>query len=672
MRRRAPTTRPSSDGIQQPFQAGLAVVHACLLRARAALALLALCLLLAQSAAANVRAAQPSAKVPQKTTTATADKAAPKPASEASLALPEQPRRPSGDERILGYDIDIKINADGSLGVTETLRVHAAGNKIRRGIYRDFPTRYPDRYGNDVVVGFKVIGLQRNGKPEPWFTEDIDNGVRVNFGDDSLLPVPADYSYALTYRTDRQIGFFSDHDELYWNAIGNSWDFRIEQANVTVHLPQAVAIAAMHAEGYTGPQFSNAQGYRASLPSPGTARWALAAPLAAGEGMTIVLSFPKGVLKPPGRWQKFRWLLKDNPGLAVMLATLLIVLGWQFLLWLRVGRDPKPGVIIARYEPPAGHSPAGARYLQHQGVDDLCFSTGLLALAVKGLIRITVTADGDTSPLWTLTRTDAAPGELPVSERRLLDTLFGSHQTITVDEAHGPFLRSAQTMQSDALKQRYGGMHHDTQDTTGCLIPTAIGAAGFIVAFILANGWALWMVLGIGIATASVALGFWKLTASYTAEGRKLLDEFEGLKTYLSVADRDDLARLQGPGAPPTLDGERYAALLPWAIALGVEAAWTAKFTAAVGSAMASAAIADFAWIQNASASSLAQLNRQLNHDLNRRIAKAAAPPPPPTRNWTASPTRTSSSSYRPGSSSGRGGGGYSGGGGGGGGGGGR
>ncbi|MBZ0086988.1 MAG: DUF2207 domain-containing protein, partial [Thermomonas sp.] len=663
------------SGIRQPFRARFAVVHACLLRARVALALLALCLLLAQSAAAGVQAAQPGAKVPQKATTATADKAAPKPATEVPLALPEQPRRPSGDERILGYDIDIKINADGSLDVTEILRVHAAGNKIRRGIYRDFPTRYPDRYGNDVVVGFKVIDLQRDGKPEPWFTEDIDNGVRVNFGNDDLLPVPADYSYALTYRTDRQIGFFSDHDELYWNAIGNSWEFRIEQANVTVHLPQAVAIAAMRAEGYTGPQFSNAQGYRASIPSPGTARWALAAPLAAGEGMTIVLSFPKGVLTPPSGWQKTRWLLKDNPGPSVMLATLLLVLGWQFLLWLRVGRDPKPGVIIARYEPPAGHSPAGARFLQQQAADELCFSTGLLALAVKGLIRITVAADGNGSPLWTLTRTDAAPGELPVSERRLLDTLFGSREAVTVDEAHGPFLRSAQTMQSDALKQRYGGMHHDTQDTAGCLIPTAIGAAGFIAAFILANGWALWMVLGIGLATAGVALGFWKLTASYTAEGRKLLDEFEGLKTYLSVADRDDLARLQGPDAPPTLDGERYAALLPWAIALGVEAAWTAKFTAAVGSAMASAAIADFAWIQNASASSLAQLNRQLNHDLNRRIAKAAAPPPLPTtrtRTRTTSSTRTSSSHYRPGSSSGRGGGGYSGGGGGGGGGGGR
>ncbi|NNK98389.1 MAG: hypothetical protein HKO88_05015, partial [Xanthomonadales bacterium] len=40
------------------------------------------------------------------------------------------------DERILGYHSDILVNVDGSLLVTETLRVRSEGREIRRGIFR--------------------------------------------------------------------------------------------------------------------------------------------------------------------------------------------------------------------------------------------------------------------------------------------------------------------------------------------------------------------------------------------------------------------------------------------------------------------------------------------------------------------------------------------------------
>ena len=41
----------------------------------------------------------------------------------------------------------------------------------------------------------------------------------------------------LVYRTDRQMGYFSDHDELYWNATGNGWSFPIDHASARVLLP---------------------------------------------------------------------------------------------------------------------------------------------------------------------------------------------------------------------------------------------------------------------------------------------------------------------------------------------------------------------------------------------------------------------------------------------------
>src|SRR5678815_3721522 len=205
------------------------------------------------------------------------------------------------DERILGYDSEVQIRRDGSLEVTERITVRAEGSQIRRGIYRDYPTRYKDRYGNRVVVDLKVLAVLRNDEPEPWFTEEHDNGVRINTGNDTFLPVPADYTYTLRYRTTRQLGFFADHDELYWNAIGTGWAFPIDEGRVDVFLPAPVEVERMTAEGYTGVQGSKGQDYRAQVVEPGHAHWELTRPLQPSEGFTIVLSFPKGLIPAPNR-----------------------------------------------------------------------------------------------------------------------------------------------------------------------------------------------------------------------------------------------------------------------------------------------------------------------------------------------------------------------------------
>ena len=82
-----------------------------------------------------------------------------------------------GGERILEYAIEVSVDASGALDVAEHIAVRAEGNQIRRGIYRDFPTRYRDRYGNNVVVDLEVRGVERDGVSEPWFTERRANGV---------------------------------------------------------------------------------------------------------------------------------------------------------------------------------------------------------------------------------------------------------------------------------------------------------------------------------------------------------------------------------------------------------------------------------------------------------------------------------------------------------------
>jgi hypothetical protein len=85
-------------------------------------------------------------------------------------------------ERILDFASEVAIRSDGSLDVVEVIRVNVEGRRIQRGIFRDFPTRYEDRSGANVVVPFEVVSVERNGEPEPYRIENLRNGVRVRIG----------------------------------------------------------------------------------------------------------------------------------------------------------------------------------------------------------------------------------------------------------------------------------------------------------------------------------------------------------------------------------------------------------------------------------------------------------------------------------------------------------
>ena len=555
-------------------------------------------------------------------------------------------------ERILEYVIEVNVGAQGAIDVVEQITVRAEGNQIRRGIYRDFPTRYRDRYGNNVVVGFDVQGVQRDGVAEPWFTEGRSNGVRINTGTDDFLPrLPAEYRYTLRYRTTRQIGFFADHDELYWNAIGTGWNFAIERGSVEVRLPEAVPIERMAAEGYTGPQGARGSAYAATLTAPGVARWELTAPLSAHEGLTIVLSFPKGVIAEPTQADRAGWVLADNRGVLAALGGFALLLVYVVRRWRQVGRDPQAGVVFARYEAPQGRSPAELRYMKRRRYDMRCFTSDLLTAAVDGGVQIEREERFALGDRWQIQRTaGGGPGRFP-SVTALIAALFqkgASAVELAVENAER--LTAAGQAHTKILKARLHGSHFK-RNLGSVGIAALIGVATGVVALAISGGGGVPLIIAVVILMALVVGLFAYLVEAPTLEGRKLLDEIEGLKLYLSVAERDELKSMQGPGAPPSLDAERYEALLPYAVALDVEQAWTGKFTAAVGAAAAAAATARMAWYHGAHTGDLGGLVKAVSSGLSSSIASASTPP---------------------GSSSGGGGGGSSGGGGGGGGGGGR
>jgi hypothetical protein len=65
-----------------------------------------------------------------------------------------------------------------------------------------------------------------------------------------------------------------------------------------------------------------------------------------------------------------------------------LLLVFYTVCWLAVGRDPKIGNIVPRYEPPAGISPGVARYILTGGSDGTTLAAVLAGLASKGVVSI--------------------------------------------------------------------------------------------------------------------------------------------------------------------------------------------------------------------------------------------------------------------------------------------
>jgi uncharacterized membrane protein YgcG len=374
------------------------------------------------------------------------------------LAVLLSPRLAAAEEeRIVSFESRVEVRADGSLAVTETIAVVAAGDKIQRGIYRDFPTVYDGPYGTRVVVPFRVVSVERDGRKEAYHLEKIERGERVYFGKKSILVEHGPHTYVLRYETSRQLGFFPEHDELYWNVTGNGWNFPIERAAATVVLPSGVPRQSLRLEGYTGPAGAKGRALRSRVDAgDGTLRFETTAPLDPYEGLTIVASFAKGFVREPTREERRAELLRANPVIPIGAAGLALLLAYYSIAWLLVGRDPKRGTIIPRFEPPLGFAPACLRYVREMGYDERCFTAALVSMAAKGWITIEE-KDGEYALVRGNKPQDGRrPEALSISERQLSSRLLSGRRLELESKNHTKVSGAIRALR-DTLALEYEG-----------------------------------------------------------------------------------------------------------------------------------------------------------------------------------------------------------------------
>jgi len=539
-------------------------------------------------------------------------------------------------ERILRFKSHIQIQTDGSMTVTETIAVYAAGQKIRRGIYRDFPTKYKDRFKNNVRVGFEVMSVQRNGLPEAFHVKKIANGIRVYMGQKNKMVRAGLHSYTLKYRTDRQLGYYDKFDELYWNVTGNGWSFSIGKVQVVVEPPPYAKVLEVSA--YTGPKGAQGQNFEVSQDDSGNIHFVTIRPLRPREGLTIAVSWPKGFVPTPGFTDKVGYFLSDNPTTIIAVLGMIILMAYYLSIWFKIGRDPAKGPIIPLFSPPKGFTPGAVRFVTQMGFDHKSFASAVVNMAVKGFLDIQ--GNGDK---YTLSKTGNSGHLLSMGERMIAKNLFQETDRIKLETANHRKIGKAVESFKRSLKFDFEKTYFQRNSkwlilgalislfTMVCMVLTApeIGAAVFMLVWLsiwtgacmalvwtTVNAWktafsgdnsegfikkagplgitlftipfvgfeffGMWafssmaspMAVVVLFLVIAVNLIFYHLMKAPTIYGRRIMDQIEGFKLYLSVAEKQGLDMRNPPEKTPQL----FEKFLPFALALDVENHWSEQF----------------------------------------------------------------------------------------------
>jgi len=545
------------------------------------------------------------------------------------FALPAAAR-----EAITSFSSAVTLNTDGSVDVIETIEVNAEGYEIRRGIYRDIPLILINPDNSRLRSDLTVKTVLRDGRAEPYSLDNIGAGFkRIRIGDADVLLSYGRHKYTIHYSMTRMGRSFADHDELFWNATGNYWNFPIDQAVASITLPKGAVIDRL--VGYTGAPGSMEQAVTITRTSDNTAIFRVNRPLGSGEGVSVAASFQKGILAEPQGLDRLLYWLSDHRDIVVPGIAVGLVLLYNLLAWSAVGRDPKKGTIIPLFHPPKGFSPGLAEYVDGMGWEKsgwTAFTASIFDLGVKGLVKI----DNPGKTLSVTVTGKAPPDDLGAAERLLFD-YFKSQGKVTVNTTTGPKLNETRGQFVSAIETENRLVYF--RNNTGYILvgvgfsllillgmvvfdlidPITLVFAGAgalflgILGGVLRGLWrspilskiifAVWAVIfggnliGAGasflgdfrigefrpdaalIGAASIIFVnvlFAVLMRAPTVQGRQVMDQLDGFKMYMNTAEKN---RLNMTNEPP-MTVERFERILPYAIALGVEKPWSEHFEA--------------------------------------------------------------------------------------------
>ncbi|MEI7513242.1 MAG: DUF2207 domain-containing protein, partial [bacterium] len=287
------------------------------------------------------------------------------------------------------FDVNITVDRDSSF-IVEEKQLYSYQGRFNMG-YRNIPLK-------DVsdITDVQVIDGE-TGKPLEYSSKALEKYNAASWGSYTFYKKNGemiiewyynlentDHLWILKYKVYGGIGYFNDHDEVYWNIFTN-YDVPIQSSLVNINLPPNNFTASdLKATAYTTLPTNNPKNWNRD--SDQMFQYFTAGPFEPKESFTVALGWPKGLLDEFDFWNY--WLSKNWSYVLSFLIILLTTAG-LFVYWLFSEKLKKgKGTIIAQYEPPHNLPPAMAEVIVMERNTPRAWSATVVDLAVRGYLEI--------------------------------------------------------------------------------------------------------------------------------------------------------------------------------------------------------------------------------------------------------------------------------------------
>jgi|GEM_PF-2346133 len=204
---------------------------------------------------------------------------------------------------IRDYHVDIQVNQDGGLRVTE--RIGVRFTEKRRGIIRDIPTYYflskdkneqmkDSPFANDGYYKIALKDITVKGW-EHRVTER-SNMVSIRIGKADVF-LTGEQVYEISYTLYGAMKHFEESSEFVFNVIGTDWPVGIQKAAFTMSFYKPVELTTDDYYIRTGKYGSRAEDGKLRFEG-GKLIGKANQTLTAGEGMTVAVRLPKDYIDP--------------------------------------------------------------------------------------------------------------------------------------------------------------------------------------------------------------------------------------------------------------------------------------------------------------------------------------------------------------------------------------
>jgi len=462
------------------------------------------------------------------------------------------------DWYIKDFYVEITVNKDSSLLITENIIADCGNLPDKHGIFRIVPIKAttPDKTISTPVELISITDF--NGIPYKYSTIKDSNTITWKIGDANKI-VSGVNNYKITYKIENAIRFDNtEFDEFYWNVLGNFWEIDIDNFRAKINFPSEINSENTSISAYSGEFGGKTDDFTFH-------RWNTsnilevfnAQILKPGQGITVSVTFPKNIFAPYNPPFNFLTLLY----FILPIITFIIC----FLIWKRHGKDPKSKkTVIPEFEIPENISPIQMGALINFGrLKNNFISATIINLAVKGFISI---EEATNKILFMSTKdfkikkikSDEEINKLNKIESLILKETLGDKNEILLSSLRSSFYKSipeiAKTVKNDLIEKDLIGKRGSSLKITFLII-------GLVMIFS-----PLFFIFGI---SGIIVLFFSFIMPKRTVKGTELNWRIKGFKLYMQTAEKYRQQFNEKENI--------FEKFLPYAMIFGITKLWTQK-----------------------------------------------------------------------------------------------